>query len=120
MHHLLTGSILTDHAVIQQGVAIPLSGTAAPGAKVTVDFLGQRPAATTDRRGHWHIQLGPFETGLYGDLVVSSTDGARTVARDVAVGEVWVCSGQSNMEFALKDAEDAPAMIAGTLWMFQS
>ena len=104
--------LLRDHAVLQQGLPLPLCGQAQPGATVTIAFRGQSWRATADATGRWQATLGPFPAGGPDDLEVRGARGDGTVVRDLLVGEVWLCAGQSNMEFALADAEGGAAAAA--------
>ena len=92
--------LFTDHCVLQRNAAIPVWGWAAPGKRISVRFAGQRVWATTDRRGKWLVHLAPLQTDAIGRRMVISGDG-RKVIRDILVGDVWLCSGQSNMQFPL-------------------
>ena len=89
--------IFSDHAVLQQGMSVPIWGTADAGEKVTVTFDGRTKTATTGADGKWMIRLaglkagGPFEMTVAGKNTIS--------VKDVLVGEVWIASGQSNMQF---------------------
>src|SRR5262249_43060807 len=90
-----------DHMVLQQGVAVPVWGTAAPGEQVTVKFRGQEVQATAGKDGKWQVKLEamkatPKQKGT--ELVVAGAKNSVTF-QDVLVGEVWLCSGQSNMEW---------------------
>lgn len=92
----------TDHAVLQRDVAVPVWGWSDhPGADVTVNFGGQSKVTRVNPAGLWRVDLDPMPANAAGaDLVV--TEGATTVTyRDVVVGEVWLASGQSNMEWGL-------------------
>jgi sialate O-acetylesterase len=91
--------LFTDHAVLQQGKAVPVWGRAAPGEKVTVAFRDQTVHATAGKDGSWIAYLEPLTPGAPADLVVAGQNTVRL--QDVVVGEVWVCSGQSNMEFTV-------------------
>jgi sialate O-acetylesterase len=85
--------------VLQQGRQVAIWGTADPGEQVTVTLADQKQMATADSTGPWKVRVGPFKAGGPIDLTVA---GKNTVTfHNVMVGEVWVCSGQSNMEFAL-------------------
>ncbi|HUT01040.1 MAG TPA: sialate O-acetylesterase [Phycisphaerae bacterium] len=76
-------------------------GWAGPGEKVTVSLAGRSAGATADKDGAWTAMLGPLKAG--GPFVLTAKSGASTArARGVLVGEVWVCSGQSNMEWTFK------------------
>ena len=103
-------ALLSDHMVVQRGLPVHIWGKAAPAEAVSVAFRGVTRAATADEIGHWSIYLppsdagGPFELGVKGNNTVTLSD--------VMVGEVWVDSGQSNMEFALRTAMNAADEIA--------
>lgn len=88
-------SLFCDHAVLQQGVPIPIWGTADDGEKVTVTLAGQT-ASTVARDGKWSVRLAPLPAG--GPHVLSLAGRNRVEITDVLIGEVWVCGGQSNME----------------------
>ena len=90
-----TNSLFSNNMVLQQGVVVPVWGTADENENVSVAFCGQK-VATVAKDGKWFVQLqslksgGPFEMTITGKDVVKITN--------ILVGEVWVCSGQSNME----------------------
>jgi len=89
--------IFTDHAVLQRDKPVPVWGRAAPGEKVTVTFRDQTVQATAGSDGRWIARLQPLKPGVPAPLIVS---GKNTIKLDdILVGDVWVCSGQSNMEF---------------------
>ncbi len=91
-----------DHAILQQGRPVPVWGSAAPGEHVSVSFAGQRIGATADAGGRWIAVLAPLASnGAGSDLTVAGKE-AVTV-HDILVGEVWLCAGEGNMEFALDD-----------------
>jgi sialate O-acetylesterase len=93
--------LFTDGAVLQRNRAVPVWGTAAEGEKVTVSLQGQK-LTTTARDGKWMVTLKPMSAGGPYTLTVA---GENTVElRNILVGEVWICSGQSNMEFTLQGA----------------
>ena len=101
-------SIFSDHAVLARRGKVPVFGTAAPGEKVTVEFNGQKKSTAAAKDGKWRIYLdlanspeGPFELKI-NDLTI----------KDVIVGEVWLCSGQSNMDLRLSRAETYAAAKA--------
>ncbi len=88
-------ALFSDHAVLQQGREVPVWGTAREGERVTVEFAGQK-VATTTKDGRWLVRLRPLPAGGPHTMTIS---GEHTVTiSDLLVGEVWVCSGQSNME----------------------
>lgn len=90
--------LFTDGAVLQRGQAVPVWGTAKDGEKVTVEIAGQS-ATTTAQGGKWKLELKPLEAGGPYEMKIS---GENTVTvNNLLVGEVWVASGQSNMEWTL-------------------
>ena len=97
-------NIYTDHMVLQRGKNIKISGTAAPGKSVEVTFDGKSTKATSGKNGEWCAVLPPHDAGGPYTLTVSGKNQVKRVLKDVLVGEVWLCSGQSNMAFILKDA----------------
>jgi len=104
--------VFGDHMVLQREVALPVWGWADPREKVTVTIAGQTKTATADGAGKWSLKLDALKAG--GPHVLK-VQGRNTVERsDVLVGEVWLCSGQSNMQMSVggvlnKDAEIAAA-----------
>lgn len=86
-----------DNMVLQQGQRVPVWGWAAPRERVTVEFAGQSRSATADKAGDWKVRLQPLAVSAApADLIVAGAN--RIVLTNVLVGEVWLCSGQSNME----------------------
>ncbi len=93
-------SLFSEHAIFQQGVPVPIWGTADSGEEsVTVEFNGpnKQIIQTTIENGKWMVQLSPMPSGGPYTLIISGKDN-RMEIKDIYVGEVWVCSGQSNME----------------------
>ncbi len=88
---------ITDNAVLQRDVPVNVWGWADPGEKVTVTFGKATAQATTDPDGRWMAKLPAMEAALVGKDLVITGKNALTF-RNVVVGEVWVCGGQSNME----------------------
>jgi sialate O-acetylesterase len=89
-------SLFSSHAVFQQGIPVPVWGTAGSGELVIVEFNGQLKQ-TTAENSKWMVRLDPMGAGGPYDLSISGA-GNRVVTSDIYVGEVWICSGQSNME----------------------
>ena len=91
----------TSHAVLQRDCPIPVWGTAAPGAKVDVSLDGQSASAVADDKGAWMAELPAQTTPGTGHTLALSVDGAPVkTLDDVAIGDVWLCSGQSNMDMS--------------------
>ncbi len=106
-------SVFTNGLVLQRDLRAPVWGVGRPGAIVTVEFAGRRARAVAEEDGRWTAWLPPLEANATpGAMRVSSTCGESCVVEDVLVGEVWLCSGQSNMEHPLSAAEDAVAEVA--------
>jgi len=101
--------LFTDNAVLQQGVEVPVWGTAKDGEKVTVKFAGQE-ASTTAKDGKWMVRLKPLKAGGPSEMTIAGEN--TVVLKNILVGEVWVCSGQSNMAMSLVSCESAQEDIA--------
>jgi sialate O-acetylesterase len=97
-------ALISDHMVLQQQGPARVWGWASPGERVTVSFAGQSPSTTADATGHWSIWLTSLKPGKSADMTVAGTN--KLVVHDVLVGEVWVGSGQSNMERAVHFSPD--------------
>ncbi|MCC3160425.1 hypothetical protein LJ737_24525 [Hymenobacter sp. 15J16-1T3B] len=93
--------VLGHGMVLQREKPVPIWGTAAPGEAVTVQFGGQQQRTTAAADGSWRITLAPLKaSGVGAELTVRGTNEIRL--REVLVGEVWLCSGQSNMEYTMR------------------
>ena len=102
--------VFGDHMVLQRERPVAIWGWAAPGEQVTVQFAGQSHQATGDETGKWLVRLAPLEASVESrQLLVRGTN--QLELQDVLVGDVWLCGGQSNMEWPLA-ACDAAADIA--------
>lgn len=119
------GSLFQDHVVLQRDMPIKVWGWAEKGTEVTVEFAGQKKAATTGKDGKWMVTLDPLPASSEGRELRCQVSGFRgqesgergwpgrqctdsrpltpetITVRDVLVGEVWVCSGQSNMSYTM-------------------
>lgn len=93
-------AIIGDHMVLQQKISNPLWGWDAPGTQVTVTFAGQTKSATAGPDGKWMVKLDPL-TASDKPQTLTITGSDKKEFQDVLVGEVWMCSGQSNMGFTL-------------------
>ena len=103
-------SPFTDHMVLQRELPVPVWGTAAPGEKITVEFAGQKQTATADAAGNWRVSLVPLAASTEPrNFLVSSANLKSEISnlklQDVLVGEVWLASGQSNMDFTVAKTE---------------
>lgn len=132
-----------DHMVLQAGVRVPVWGWAAPGEAVTVEFRGERHTVRASASGEWLLHLGPQTAGGPDEMRVAGETWRRfsrdhdswappeklrlthlrntgmndlmndLMIRDVLVGEVWLCGGQSNMEWPMAAMADAEQELAG-------
>jgi sialate O-acetylesterase len=95
--------IFTDHAVLQREVAAPIWGWGDPGEEVTLTFAGQTKTTKGDDKGKWMICLDPMPASTEGrELTVQSTSEDRKAKlTNILVGDVWLCSGQSNMAWSM-------------------
>ncbi len=103
--------LFTDGAVLQRDKPVSIWGWAAAGEKVAVTFAGQKCEATPGPDGRWLVLLEPLPANTLGAELTVVGKNTLTL-RDVVVGEVWLCSGQSNMEWPVSRAADAAAEIA--------
>jgi sialate O-acetylesterase len=98
--------VFSDHAVLQRDQPIAVWGTAGAGGMVTVTLGGRTASGSADAHGKWQVQLPPQPAG--GPYTLTVTAGGQTVGRaDILVGDVYLCAGQSNMEFAQRASTNA-------------
>ncbi|MES2569037.1 MAG: sialate O-acetylesterase, partial [Verrucomicrobiota bacterium] len=100
----------SDHMVLQRDMKVPLWGTADPGEAITVVLGKERAGTVADAKGKWSVQLEKLPAGGPHEMVITGSN--QVTLRDVLVGEVWLCSGQSNMDFTV--AKTAKRYFAGT------
>lgn len=99
-------SIIGDHMVLQRDMDLTLWGWTEAGKEVSVQIAGQTAKGKAADDGRWEVTLAPLSTNAVG-LELKITDGSETLAfSDVLVGEVWLCSGQSNMQWAVSQSYD--------------
>jgi sialate O-acetylesterase len=108
--------VFTEHMVLQQGIPAPVWGTAEANEQVTVTVGGQSAQATADAQGKWMAKVPALKAGGPHELVVKGKNEVKLA--DVMVGEVWIASGQSNMEWPVaagsaSDQEKAAANYPG-------
>lgn len=88
--------VFGDNMVLQRQLPVPVWGTASAGEKITVSFDGQKVKTTADDKGKWMVKLSPLKTSKTEKTM--TVKGSNTITfSSVLVGEVWLCSGQSNM-----------------------
>jgi len=95
--------LFSDHLVLQRGTKVPVWGWAAPGAQVTVQFAKQTKKAVADTDGRWMLHLDSLAVSSEPAkmTITCSADNKTVTIQDVLVGDVWLCSGQSNMEMGI-------------------
>lgn len=103
-------AIFGDHMVLQQAAKLPVWGTADPDEQVTVQVGNESGTTAAGADGKWRIKLPPLPGGS-SSLTMTVTGKNSLKFEDVMIGDVWVCSGQSNMEFALTSAHNAQTEI---------
>ena len=99
MAQVRLAEVFTDNMVLQRDKAVSVWGTAEPNTSVTVRFAGQSVKGMTDETGHFSVSLKPLKANVKPQSLTVSTRRSRQVLKNVLVGEVWLCGGQSNMEF---------------------
>lgn len=106
-------TVFSDHMVLQRDQPLPVWGRAAPGAAVTVIFGRQSVETVADPAGAWSARLAP-EPANATPAVLQIRSGEKTLSfTDVLVGEVWLCSGQSNMQIQVRESLDADLVAQG-------
>lgn len=103
-------SIFGDHMVLQRDQQTPVWGKADAGEAINVSIDGQSHEVTADGEGNWRIELDPMEAGGPHTMTVTGTN--SVTFDDVLIGDVWFCSGQSNMGWVVASSNDAPLEIA--------
>jgi sialate O-acetylesterase len=103
-------SLFAEHVVLQQGVPLPVWGTAGADEQVTVTVAGQSAQATADEKGKWVAKLPALTAGGPHTLVAKGKNEVKV--GDVMVGEVWIASGQSNMEWQVRNGSATAQEIA--------
>ena len=112
---LKLASTFTDHMVLQREMPVPVWGKADPGASILVEFAGQRKTGVADSNGRWRVDLEPMPASFESRSLTVSASKHKAVNRlelsDVLVGEVWICSGQSNMQFGVAGVPEIKSLI---------
>jgi len=102
-------NLFSDNAVLQQGIPVPVWGTANNGEKVTVTFAGQK-AETVAKEGKWKVVLPALKASETPQTMAISGENKIEI-KNLLVGEVWVCGGQSNMQFAISGKGSAITLL---------
>ncbi len=104
--------VFSDHMVLQAEAEIPVWGHASAGAKVTVTFGGETWAADADQAGQWQVRLKPRAASAKPSTMLIQSSDERIELKDILIGEVWVCAGQSNMEWMLQQSTNGNEELA--------
>lgn len=102
--------LFSDNMVLQRDREVPVWGEAVAGEQVRVTLLGKSTATTAGPDGKWSVKVGPAPAGGPHELVIESPSG-KHVVKNVLVGDVWFCSGQSNMWWSVARSKDGPKEI---------
>jgi sialate O-acetylesterase len=102
--------LFTEHMVLQRDAATTVWGWTQPGREVTVALAGRTATGVSDAEGRWRVRLGALPAG--GPHTMTVTGPQAVEVRDVLMGDVWLCSGQSNMQMSVRGCLNAKAEIA--------
>ena len=116
-------TMFSDHGVLQQGTTVPVWGWGEPGETVTVEFAGQKVDQKVDKKGEWRVELKELKANADGQMMkVAGSQSGGVELKNLLVGEVWMASGQSNMQWSLSQTEraeqDIPAAKYPSVRMF--
>ena len=97
----VTPQIFSDNMVLQRGIQVPVWGWTEPGTQVTVNFADQTHSALSDKNGKWMLKLDKMSASKTPQDMQINIGGQIKVIKNILVGEVWLCSGQSNMQLMM-------------------
>jgi sialate O-acetylesterase len=103
--------LFTDNMVLQRDARVPVWGWTTPGVEVKVELNGKSARAVADAQGKWVARIGKFAAG--GPYTVTISGPQNVTLKNVMIGDVWLCSGQSNMEMGIQVAKNSTTEIAG-------
>lgn len=107
---LKIANVFGDHMVLQREKKVSVWGTSEPKEKITVKFDGQTKTTTSDRYGKWMLHLDPLETSFEGKDMIIEGD-KSLIIKDILVGEVWICAGQSNMVMSYTSSTEVRGLV---------
>ena len=111
---LKVAKVFGNHMVLQRQKALPIWGWTVPGEEVTVEFKGQKLSAKAGADGKWTLKLNALEADAKAaEMHIFCASGKKTI-KNILVGEVWLCSGQSNMEWAVSNTVQGKKRIAAS------
>ena len=103
-------AVIGDNMVLQQGLPVPIWGTAGAGEEITVSIADQKASTTASDKGEWSVKLKPMAYGGPYEMTIAGKN--KVTLKNVMVGEVWVCSGQSNMQWAVQNSNKGSEEVA--------
>ncbi|MEN8247669.1 MAG: sialate O-acetylesterase [Bacteroidota bacterium] len=106
-----THKLFTDNMIIQSGIEVPVWGIAPVGEKVTVQFDKKKYKSKSNSQGEWEVLLPAMKPGVGYTLTIKSKSGTEVI-KNIAIGDVWLCGGQSNMEWFVEKSANAKTEIA--------
>jgi len=106
-------ALFSDHAVLQRAEKVPIWGYADPGEEITITIAGEKAMARADVHGAWQVRLN-LAGKSSGPFVLEAAGKNRLTVSDVLIGEVWICSGQSNMDWKLDWTAGAKEEVAAS------
>ena len=95
--------IFSDNMVLQRNAEIPIWGFASPKEKITIHFQKQTKTTVADENGNWRVLLNKEKEG--GPFILKINGNNKIIFKNILIGDVWLCSGQSNMEWNLASAD---------------
>src|SRR5688572_20672575 len=96
--------LVSDSMVLQRGKKIKIWGWASPAEEIKIRIAGQQHKVRANTQGKWMVTLSPLRAGGPYEMDIAASN--KIVLRDIMVGEVWICSGQSNMEISMERVKD--------------
>jgi sialate O-acetylesterase len=111
MKWLKVSPLISDGAILQHGVTVPVPGESLPMSHITLSFLGKEYSAQADGNGKWMVSLDSHAPGGPHSMKISAVAGDnpetdKISINDIYFGDVWICSGQSNMELPMRRVQD--------------
>ena len=107
------GAPFADNAILQREMDLPVWGWCKPGTTITVEFSGQKETAQAGAGGKWLLKLKPLKASAEpAEMLVSSSEGKKVILKNLLVGEVWMASGQSNMQWLAAKCDVAKIVAA--------
>lgn len=109
------GALFSDNAVLQRNAEIPIWGISKKKEKITVVFKDKKFSTRASNQGKWKITLPPLKAGGPYEIIIAG-ESEKIILKNILIGDVWVCSGQSNMEWKLMSSEGAKTEIESAMY----